>query len=262
MKLKTKLILASVFAAIAATSSVRADSVSVSNQAVTIVLTTKVAAPATFEVEVDPETGVLTKIPAFESQVETYDNNDNLTKSVSTTATKAVTAKYGNKEILESIKEDSLDGTIKDWSIVISAEDGSVMAVKKGQDNVALDISGTSPEIEFGTSVDTTINKYDADGNQSSVNTKTATGSTEGKYTFTILGSEAVGSLVQPFKAKAYYPDPTDISIQELAYIPGAGKITGVIGEAALTDANGNPVTAIIGGSITTAAATGTPVKD
>ena len=260
MKLKTKLILASVFAAIAATSSVRADSVSVSDQAVTMALTTKVAAPGTFEV--DPETGKLTKIPAFESQVDTLDKDGNVTKSVSTTATKAVTAKYGNKEILESIKEDSLDGTIIGWSIVISAEDGSVMAVKKGQDNVALDISGTSPEIEFGTSVDTTINKYDADGNQSSVITKTATGSTEGKYTFTILGSEAVGSLVQPFKPMPYYPDFTDKSIQELAYIPGAGKITGVIGEAALTDANGNPVTAIIGGSITTAAATGTIVKD
>ena len=259
MKLKTKLILASVFAAIAATSSVRADSVSVSNQILTIALTTKAAAPGTFEV--DPETGKLT-IPAFENQVDTLDKDGNVTKSVSTTATKAVTAKYGNKELLESIKEDSLDGTIIGWSIVISAEDGSVMAVKKGQDNVALDISGTSPEIEFGTSVDTTINKYDADGNQSSVNTKTATGSTEGKYTFTILGSEAAGSLVQPFKAMAYYPDPTDKSIQELAYIPGAGKITGVIGEAELTDANDNPVTAIIGGSITTAAATGTLVKD
>jgi hypothetical protein len=261
MKLKTKLILASVFAAIAATSSVRADSVSVSDQALTIALTTKVAAPGTFEV--DPETGKPTKTPAFESQVETYDNNDNLTKSVSTTATKAVTAKYGNKEILESIKDDLLDGKTSGWSIVTSAEDGSVMAVKKGQDNVALDISGTSPEIEFGTSVDTTINKYDSDGIQtSSVNTKTATSSIEGKYSLTILGFEAVGSLVQPVTAMAYYPDPTDKSNQELAYIPGAGKITGVIGEAELTDANDNPVTAIIGGTITTAAAKGTLVKD
>lgn len=261
MKLKSTLILASMFAAIAAISSVHADSVSVSDQAVTIALTTKAAAPGTFEV--DPETGKLTKTPAFESQVDTLDKDGNVVKSVSTTATKAVTGKYGNKELLESIKDDFLDGTILGWSLVISAEDGSLMAVKKNQDSVPLDISATAPETSFGTSVDTTTNKYDSDGMQtSSVNTKTATGSAEGKYTFTILNSELVGSFVQPFTGMAYYPDSTDKSSQELAIIPGAAKISGIIGEAELTDANDNTVTAIIGGTVTTAAAKGTLVKD
>ena len=261
MKLKTKLILASVFAAIAATSSVRADSVSVSNQAVTIVLTTKVAAPGTFEV--DPETGKLTKIPAFESQVETLDKDGNVTKSVSTTATKAVTGKYGNKEYLKSIEE-QLEGGINGWSIVLDAE-GLLMAVNKNYDPVPLDISYDSEElrVEIGTSVDTTINKYDAEGGQlSSENTKKATGSTEGKISFEFEGDTLIGTQVAPFTSLAYYPDPDDKSNQELAYIPGAAKITGIIGGFELTDDNDNPVTAIIGGTITTAAAKGTLVKD
>ena len=261
MKLKTKLILASVFAAIAATSSVHADSVSVSDQAVTMALTTKVAAPGTFEV--DPETGKLTKIPAFESQVETLDKDGNVTKSVSTTATKAVTAKYGNKEYLKSIEE-QLEGGIKGWSIVLDAE-GLLMAVNKNYDPVPLGISYDSEElrVEIGTSVDTTINKYDAEGGQlSSENTKKATGSTEGKISFEFEGDTLIGTQVAPFTSLAYYPDPDDKSNQELAYIPGAAKITGIIGGFELTDDNDNPVTAIIGGTITTAAAKGTLVKD
>jgi hypothetical protein len=84
-----------------------------------------------------------------------------------------------------------------------------------------------------------TAHKYDAEGGQlSSENTKKATGSTEGKISFEFEGDTLIGTQVAPYTTLAYYPDPDDKSIQELAYIPGAAKITGIIGGFELTDDN------------------------
>ena len=264
MKLTIKLLLASVVAIGAMNSGLRADSVSVSNQAVTLALTTKTAAPGTFEV--DPDTGKLTKIPAFESTVETL-KDGNVTKSVYTEATKAITGKYGNKELLESIKDDMLDGIISGWSIQVDSE-GAVLAVKSGQDSVDLsELLALSPaETEFGSYIQTTSNTYNADGDVTSTKVATtAKGTVEGAFGFTILGADVVGAFTGAFTGLPYFPnnsvDSPDKTYQDVAYIPGAGKITGIIGEGVITN-NDVESSAIVAGTASIAAAKGTIVKD
>ena len=264
MKLTIKLLLASVVAIGAMNSGLRADSVSVSNQAVTLALTTKTAAPGTFEVD---DTGKLTKIPAFESTVDTLDKNGKVTKSVYTEATKAITGKYGNKELLESIKDDMLDGTSAGWSIQVDSE-GAVLAVKSGQVSVDLSemLALATAETQFGSYIRTTTNTYNADGDVASTKVATtAKGTVEGAFGFTILGADVVGAYTGAFTGLQYYPDNSvetpDKTNQDVAYIPGAGKITGIIGEGVITN-NDVDSSVIVAGTVSIAAAKGTIVKD
>ena len=71
-------------------------------------------------------------------------------------------------------------------------------------------------------------------------------------------GAELAGSFVQPYKGLTYFPDPTDKTSPEIVDIPGAGKITGVLGSKEDEDGGSK----IYGGSIGIAAAKGSIVKE
>jgi hypothetical protein len=258
----SKTILASAVLAGATVTGLQADSVSVSNQVVTLALTSKSFVGGTFEVGED---GKLTKTPAFESTVETLDKNGNPTRVVVTNAARAVAGRLGNKELLESIKDDLLDGSITGWSIQLSqTEDEGFVAVKSGQDPVSLsDVISANFEGVGGaySVVQTTTNRYTGEELTSSVATVTGRGTDEGPVSFGITTPAgevaATGLYVAPWTLLQYYPDSTDKSVVESAYIPGAGRVTGIVGSASTEDAS-----ALIGGTISLAAARGTVNKD
>jgi hypothetical protein len=258
MKLAKHIILTSaVFAGAVAGIHAQDTMVSITTPAATFALTTKSFVGGTFEVD---ENGKLTKTPAFESMVETYDKNGNLVKSVSTSAAKAVTGKLGNAEILNSVI-DSLGGSIKGWSIVASSDNGNpvFMATKKGQDNVDLSdvLSADLPESGAYSDIATYTASYDTDGNVTKESTTLASsGTVEGAINFQVAGADLSGYFVQPYKGLTYNPDSTDKSTFELVNIPGAGKVTGVIGQG--EDENG---TILYQGSVSVAAASGKVVK-
>jgi hypothetical protein len=255
---------------IGAATSIRAQDqiVEISPQPVTIALTAKSFVEGTFEV--DPETGKLTKTPAFESVVETLDSNDNVVRSVTTNAAKAVTSRLGNAQILAEVVDSLPDETISGWSIVLGTdEEGNpnVRAVKKGQEDVDL-----SELISFETQtsgpyniVETYTARYTAGSDEvpseliegSEKTVISARGTDEGLISIQFADADLAGSFVQPWTGMTYYPDSTDTSLVEVAIIPGAGRVTGVIGMAETE----NELGTIYGGTINVAAAKGKVVS-
>lgn len=232
-----------------------------SPQAITFALTTKSFVGGTFEV--DPDTGKLTKIPAFSSEVETLDKAGNVVRRVSTEAAKAVTGRLGNAQILAAVLDSLPDGVASGWSIVVkNDEEGTpgIWAIKKNQDDVSLRdvIAVSAPDSGAYSYVQTYTASYDNEGSVTRESTTfTASGTNEGPISMTFAGAELLGSLVQPFRGVTYNPDSTDKSVVELAIVPGAGRVTGVIGSSS----NEETGTTIYGGTVNIAAATGKVVK-
>jgi len=87
----------------------------------------------------------------------------------------------------------------------------------------------------------------------------------EGAFGFTILGADVLGAYTGSFTGLPYFPDyavdTPDKTNQDVAYIPGAGKITGIIGEGVITN-NEVESSVIVAGTASIAAAKGTIVKD
>jgi hypothetical protein len=231
-----------------------------SNQAVTFALTTKSFVGGTFEV--DPDTGKFTKIPAFESLVETLDKDGNIVRSVSTTASKAVTAKLGNAQILAAVIDSLPDGVVSGWSIVVKTDvegTSGIWAIKKGQEDFDLSeaISVSVPETGAGSYVETYTATY-KDGELTKETTSyAASGTTEGLISMELAGANLFGSFVQPYRGVTYNPDSTDKSVVELVYVPGAGRVTGVLGSKEGEEG----ATTLYGGTVSIAAATGKVVK-
>lgn len=240
------------------------QTVEISPQAVTIALTAKSFVGGTFEV--NPDTGKLTKIPAFESVIETYDKNDNLTKSVTTYAAKAITGKLGNAQILPEVVEGSISG----WSIVLKSDEEGTPAVwaVKTANKVVVEEIDLSELISFETQTSGAYNitetytaKYTPGSDEepseliegSEKTTITGKGTDEGPISMNFAETALVGSFVQPWTGLSYNPDSTDKSVLELALIPGAGRVTGVIGIAEDEEAGST----IYGGGINLSAAKG-----
>lgn len=260
MKLEKYLILASAIL-IGAVAGLQAQdqTVSISPQAVTFALTTKSFVGGTFEV--DPDTNRFTRVPAFSSEIETLDKDGNVVRRVTTEAARAVTGRMGNAQILAAIV-DSLDGTTSGWSIVLKTDEegnSGIWAVKRGQDDVSLSeiISFVSPSTGAYNVVQTYSARYNQGDLTSETTTYAASGTIEGPISMSLLGTELVGAFVQPYRGMTFNPDSTDKSVVELAIVPGAGRVTGVIGSQEDEETGGT----IYGGTINIAAARGTIVK-
>lgn len=256
-------------------------------QAVTITLTAKSLVGGTFVseegayvMEEDPETGKLIKTPTFNSTIETLDENDNVTKRVTSSIAKTVTGKLGNAQILAEFV-DSLDGTIAGWSIVLLTEVNSLgignpigfWAVKKNRENVYLgdviDLEGITGGpyniIETYTAKYTrgSINEPSELIEGSEKHTIAAKGTSEGPITIKFADTDMVGSYIQPWNSLTIDPDST---VAEITYDLGAGRVTGLLGASdfsVLEDPihSGVYVNTIYAGRINIAAAKGKVVS-
>jgi len=93
--------------------------------------------------EVDSDTGRLTRIPAFESTLLTYDRSGNLTRRVETYAAKLATARYGNANLLNELAAAGLlgSGGARGWSLLAIADGagGYDVVARKGSEELSLE---------------------------------------------------------------------------------------------------------------------------
>jgi hypothetical protein len=216
--------------------------------------TIKTMVEGTFVTEED-EDGKPVKVPAFESLVETYDKNDNLTRAVSTYASKISSLRYANAQFLAELAAAEVlpDGTARGWALFIapaSQTDGEwddanpgfeIVARKKGQadvpvgDFVSLELLSSVAAINSSV---TTNYKYSTVDEEEIV-TATATGkgsySHEGAAYLTLVYGEEeaivlAGTMTESGSEFWWNPDPADKS--QLAYLPVSRgvKIAGLAG--------------------------------
>lgn len=219
--------------------------------------TIKTTVEGTFVTEEDPDTGKPVKVPSFESFVETYDKNDNLTREVSTYASKISSRRYANAQLLADLAragELPNSTTASGWALFIvpvSQTDGEwddanpgfeIVARKKGEaedvplgDFVSLELAGGVAAINSSV---TTNYKYST-VDEEVIATATASGkgsySQEGAaYLQLAIGEEETifmaGTMTESGSEFWWNPDPADKS--QLAYLPVSRgvKITGLAG--------------------------------
>ena len=216
------------------------DSFEAGPQAVTVALTGKFAVPALFELDENGKPVLdddKQKIPTDSTEVNTLDKNGNVTRTVQTQAQKILTFRYGNAQILQELKDTSLDGTVAGWAL-ISFSDGAgsyqLIARKKGLDDVDLGAAlSISPAVSSYTVVETTANTYDKEG---SPLTTTVTGSgtyvNEGTAEASVdaLGVVLGGPCVENLADFRYYPDSTDKSSQEVLTLSKGARAPALAG--------------------------------
>ena len=210
------------------------------------------------------------KIPAFENAWETGrivdgeitqpsgDNFEFVSKISST--------RYGNRELIQELVDDEIiPGPVSGWKLVYvygdptKLEEATLVARKQGQDDVDLDILG----IEFSGGVDatkileTTAFKYDKDGvTTSEVATVRGRSNSEDAVFLQInigeFAATLVGLAINSETFFSYYPDPEDLSSVDFFGVPGALRMTNLVGMETDVIEEGDEETDVIDSSLVT----------
>ena len=238
----------------------RADYVSVSNQAVTFALTRTSHIGGILE----PVPGSTRGKPVFQSVVKKYDKSNNLVRQVTTHASKAVTEKIGNLQVLEAIKDDFLDGTTLGWSIEVrDNQDGTQVILAKKQNKEDVDLSEimpfSLPPVGSYNETETYQATYAANGSVISQATNySGSGAFRGPFSLKINGDQIFASGVMPYKIMTYFENPSDKNTPTIVPILGAVNLYNFIGLGFNKD-NQSPI--VYGGSISLTEAKGTLVR-
>ena len=224
-----------------------------SPQSFTIALTLKTTVPGTFEIDpetgakaIDPETGK--PIPAYDSYSTAYDKDGNPTKETSTRASKVVTQKYGNAELLREMAANGLldpNSTSPSGWTLLAFTDGvspdalnwyTIYAFKRGFEPVFLEITPSASEMaraENSTSINTY--KYTLEGDSTITATGSGSYTSEGTVTVRLGPEDSADTLLGTYSESAsefrWYPDALDKSTQNTLYISKGAKITGLAGQ-------------------------------
>jgi hypothetical protein len=190
------------------------------------------------------------KIPAFENTWKTGRVVDGSipepTRDNFEFVSKISSTRYGNRELIQDlVDQGEIPGPVSGWKLVYvyedptESEEATLVARKRGQDDVELDIldieiSGGAYAANF---LETTAFKYDKDGGiTSEVATVRGRSNWEdavslefniGEFTATLGGLE-IGSET----LFSYYPNPEDRSSVEFFGVPGASRMTNLVGTA------------------------------
>jgi autotransporter-associated beta strand protein len=238
----------------------RADYVQVSDQAVAFALTRTSQIGGILE----PVPGSTRGKPVFQSVVKNYDKSNNLVRQVTTHASKAVTEKIGNLQVLEAIKDDFLDGTTLGWSIEVRGnQDGPLVILAKKQNKEDVDLSEimpfSLPPVGSYNERQTYEATYAANGSVISQATNySGSGAFRGPFSLKINGDQIFASGVMPYKFMTYFENPFDKNTPTIVPILGAVNLNNFIG-LGFDKENQRPI--VYGGSISLTEAKGTLVR-
>jgi hypothetical protein len=232
-----------------------ADYIQLSDRSFTLMLTAKYSAPG---ITIKDETG--DTYTSFEDYQEVYDKDENLTREVAKYAAVTKKFKFGNKEIVQFAYENGLleDDNISNWALIVTddGEQPSIQLKKRidGEDvyvDVGIYLSGDSSIGEIAAKYDSITSysyKYDPEfefyEQTSQVNTVSGSYTEEGEIGFELDSFSVWGFYSGSAKIMSFYPlyeDENGRSVEDKteAYyedIPGAAKITGLVGTGETED--------------------------